>query len=126
VTSQATSRRPNDVGLWILRIVLGLAFLFFSFMKLSGSPGMIAEFDVIGLGQWFRYVTGVLELIGGLAILRPRISVFGAMLLLLVDCGAFVAQVAILHMDWIHCVVIAALLGLVIYLHRSQLRALMT
>lgn len=67
-----------------------------------------------------------LELIGGLAILTPRVSVFGAMVLLLVVCGAFFAQITILHMDWIHCVGIAALLGLAIHLQRSQLRALMT
>jgi len=120
----ASVPRPKNAGLWGLRIILGLAFLFFAFMKLNGQPKMVAEFDVVGLGQRFRYFTGTLELVGALAILTPRISVFGAILLLLVDCGAFVAQVAVLHMDWIHCVVIAALLGLVIYLQRSQLRAL--
>lgn len=122
--STESERRPRNVGLWGLRIVLGLAFLFFAFMKLSGQPKMVSEFEIVGLGQWFRYLTGMLELVGGLAILTPRISVFGAILLLLVVCGAFVAQVVILHMDWIHCVVIADLLSLVIYLQRRHVRAL--
>jgi uncharacterized membrane protein YphA (DoxX/SURF4 family) len=115
--------RATNIGISTLRVLLGSAFLFFSFMKLSGHPNMVAEFDIVGLGQWFRYFTGALELVGGLAVLVPRVSVLGAILLLLVDLGAFVAQVAILHMDWIHCVVIAALLGLLIYLQRSALRA---
>lgn len=110
------------IGIWVLRILLGLAFLFVSFMKLSGQPNMVAEFETVGFGQWFRYFTGALELIGGLAVLVSRTSVFGAILLLTVDMGAFVAQVAILHMDWIHCVVIAALIVLLIYLQRSHLR----
>jgi putative oxidoreductase len=126
ITSPAeTSGRTQSVGIWILRVVLGLAFLFFSSMKLSGNPRMVEEFRVVGLGQWFRYATGTLELIGGLAILTPRVSALGAILLLLVTCGAFVAQVAILHIDWIHCVVIAALLILTIYLQRAQLQRLL-
>lgn len=116
--------RAKSLGIWVLRVLLGLAFLFFSFMKLSGKSNMVAEFEVVGLGHWFRYFTGTLELIGGLAILVPQVSVFGAILLLLVDFGAFVAQVFVLHMDWIHTVVIAALIGLLIYLQQSALRAL--
>jgi putative oxidoreductase len=117
-TIQNYSQSMN-IGIWVLRVLLGLAFLFASYIKLSSRPRMIAEFDTIGFGQWFRYFTGALELIGGLAILVPRISVFGAILLLIVDLGAFVAQVTILHMGWIHCVVIAVLLGLLIYLQPS-------
>ena len=113
--------RAAQIGIWALRLVLGLAFLFFSFMKLSGQPNMVAEFETVGLGQWFRYFTGLLELIGGLAVLIPRWSALGALLLIVVDLGAFVAQVAILHVDWIHVVVIGALLTLLVYLQRDTL-----
>jgi len=84
-----------NIGIWVLRVLLGLAFLLASYMKLSGQPRMVAEFDVVGLGQWFRHFTATLELIGGLAILVPRTSVFGAIVLLMVDLGAFVANVTI-------------------------------
>ena len=56
-----------------------------------------------------------------MGILVPSVSVFAAILLLAVDAGAFVAQVAILHMDWIHTIVIGAILGTVIYLQRHQI-----
>jgi putative oxidoreductase len=112
-----------NIGIWVLRVLLGLAFLFAGYIKLIGKPHMIAEFDTLGLGQWFRYFTGAVELIGGLVILIPRISVFGAVLLLIIDIGAFVAQVTILHMGWIHCVVVGALLALLIYLEPSALLA---
>lgn len=110
--------RPAVVGIWVLRVLLGAAFLFFSFMKLSSQPHMVAEFATVGLGQWFRYFTGILELIGGTVLLVPRTLIFGAILLFAVDLGAFVAQVAILHVDWIHCVVIGALLLALIHLQR--------
>jgi len=69
----------------VLCILLGGAFLFFTMMKLSGQPEMVAEFDTVGLGHWFRYFTDSLELMGGIAILVPRVSIFGAMVLLLVQ-----------------------------------------
>jgi putative oxidoreductase len=111
------------IGVWVLRVLLGLAFIFAAYIKLIGKPHMITEFETVGLGQWFRYFTGALEVIGAVAVLTPSISVFGAILLLIVTLGAFVAQVAILHMGWIHCVVLAILLGLLIYLQFPALIA---
>jgi len=58
------------------------------------------------------------------AVLVSRASILGALLLLAVDFGAFVAQLAVLHADWIHCVVIAALLGLLMYSHGPRRLAL--
>ena len=76
----------------------------------------------MGFGQWFRYATGVLEVIGAIMVLIPTVSALGGCLLLLVDVGAFVAQVAVLHGDWIHTIVIGSVIGLLIYLQRHQLR----
>jgi putative oxidoreductase len=120
-TAIVPASRSKAIIIWILQILMAALFLFASFMKLTGKPDMVAEFDTIGLGQWFRYLTGLLEVIGGIGILVPPVSVFAAILLLAVDAGAFVAQVAVLHMDWIHTIVIGAILGTVIYLQRHLL-----
>lgn len=104
------------IGIWVLRGLLGLLFLAAAVMKLTSQPQMVAEFQQVGLGDWFRYFTAALEVIGAVAVLTPRVSVVGAAILLLVDAGAFVAQIAILHMDWVHTIVIGALLGLLIFL----------
>ena len=112
--------RSMTIVLWILRILMAALFLFASYMKLSGNPAMVAEFDAVGLGQWFRYFTGALELAGGIGILVPSVSVFAALVLLAVDVGAFITQIAVLHGDWIHTVVIGAILGAVIYLQRDR------
>src|ERR1700721_2323710 len=108
--------RSKTITLWILRILMAALFLFASYMKLSGNPMMVDEFNTIGLGQWFRYFTGALEVAGGIAILVPSVSVFAALVLLAVDVGAFVTQIAVLHGDWIHTVGIAAILPAVFYL----------
>jgi putative oxidoreductase len=121
-TATLPASRGKTIALWSLRILMAALFLFAAVMKLSGQPMMVEEFNTIGLGQWFRLLTGALEAAGAIAILLPSVSVFGAILLLAVDAGAFVAQIAILHVDWIHVVVIGALLATVIYLQRDQLR----
>lgn len=105
--------------LWILRVAVAAIFLFAGFAKLTGQPMMIDSFDKVGVGQWFRYVTGVLEIIGGVAVLIPSVSVWGAALLFCVDIGAFAAQISVLHEDWIHTIVIGFVLGIVIYLQAS-------
>ena len=115
------SRKSTGVtiAVWALRVLMAALFLFAAFMKLTGRPMMVSEFDRIGLGQGFRYFTGSLELIGGIAVLIPRLSPFAAVLLALIDAGAFVAQVTTLHMDWIHTIIIGLVLGALIYLQRD-------
>src|SRR5260370_19395696 len=114
--------RTGTIVLWVLRILMAALFLFGSIMKLTGQPMMVEEFSTIGFGQWFRVVTGILELAGGVAVLIPSLSPFGSIALLLVDVGDFVAQVSILHMDWIHTIVVALILCVIIYLQRDQSR----
>src|SRR5258706_1553682 len=97
-------------------------FLFACVMKQKGHPMMVDEFETVGIGQWFRYATGALEVVGAVMVLIPTVSALGGCLLLLVDAGAFVAQVAVLHMDWIHTIAIGIVIGLLIYLQRHQLR----
>jgi putative oxidoreductase len=42
---------------------------------------MVETFERVGLGQWFRYLTGALELVGAALLLWPGTTAFGALLL---------------------------------------------
>ncbi len=126
MSTLATTHAPfekNNRLTWVLRVLMAGLFLFAAFGKLSGLPMMVQEFDTIGLGQWFRYFTGAVEVVGALALLVPAVSGYAALVLLLVDVGAFVAQVAVLHVDWIHPIVIGAILVALIYLQREAIQA---
>ena len=104
---------PNSVQakiMIVLRGLLGLAFVAAAVMKLAGVPQMVNEFDAVGLGQWFRYATGLIELVGALLLIRSTTVTAGATLLACVSIGAFLAQLLRLHGDVIHTVVFAALL----------------
>jgi uncharacterized membrane protein YphA (DoxX/SURF4 family) len=122
-TPTLTASRGKTIGLWVLRLLLAALFLFAGLMKLSGQDMMVQEFDVIGWGQWLRYFTGILELMGAIALLVPSVSAFGALILLAIDVGAFFAQLLILHQDVIHTLVIGLLLGGLVYLQRQQILA---
>jgi uncharacterized membrane protein YphA (DoxX/SURF4 family) len=71
-----------------LQIALAAMFLAAGGSKLIGAPAMVALFDTIGWGQWFRYVTGAIEASAAIALLIPSAAVFGAMLLVATMIGA--------------------------------------
>jgi len=58
---------------------------------------MVQEFAQVGLGQWFRYFTGILEVTGAAAIVIPPLSRWGAILPATVMSGAAVAHITALH-----------------------------
>jgi putative oxidoreductase len=60
-------KKGKMIALWVLRVVVSLAFLAAGGSKLAGAPAMVAMFAKIGFGQWFRILTGLLEVAGPLA-----------------------------------------------------------
>jgi len=89
--------KAGGITLWILRGLLAIAFLGAGFAKLSGQPMMVAEFQAIGIGQWFRYLTGSLEIVGVILLLIPRMTGVGGLLLTCIMAGAIVAHLTRLH-----------------------------
>ena len=84
--------RVAIVALWVTQIALAAMFLFAGGSKLVGAPAMVDLFNAIGLGQWLRYFTGVIEVSAAVALLIPSIAVFGAMLLVPTMFGAAAAN----------------------------------
>jgi putative oxidoreductase len=108
----------SNIVTWVLRLLVTAFFLFASYMKLSGNPGMVQEFGQLGMGGSFIYITGAMELIGALLVVNPGPTPWGCLLLLCVMAGAFIAQLGPLHGDVIHVVVAAAVLAVLFYLTR--------
>ena len=116
--TRAASGRWPAIGGWVLKGLLALAFLAAATMKLTSQPHMVEEFGKLGLGQGFRYFTGALEVVAIALLLWPRASFFGALILLGVCGGAFIAQVGPLHGDLIHVFVLGGLAALAAWLAR--------
>jgi putative oxidoreductase len=88
-TEMATGQKKGKmIALWVLRVVVGLAFLAAGGSKLAGAPAMVAMFAKIGFGQWFRILTGLLEVAGAIGLFVPRFAVDAASMLAVVMAGA--------------------------------------
>jgi len=96
--TQASSVRRGRSGvitLWVVQITLAGMFLLAGGSKLLGAPAMVALFNTIGIGQWFRYATGLIEVGSAIALLVPSIAVFGALALVPTMVGAVATQLFI-------------------------------
>jgi|SRR5581483_429160 len=66
----------------VLRVILALAFLLIGATKLTGTANTVEYFEAIGWGQWFRYLTGFLDVAGVALLFVPRYSFYGAIMLI--------------------------------------------
>jgi putative oxidoreductase len=82
---------------WIFRAVLGLLFISVALAKLTGGAQTVQLFAAIGWVQWFRFATGVLDLIGAILILIPRWTFYGAFLISCTIGLATVLYIVLLH-----------------------------
>src|ERR1700687_2110047 len=121
----ATPGKASNIALWTLQVLVALAFVAAGSGNLLGSSDMIALFDTVGAGQWFRYVTGSIEVLGALLLIVPGKSAFGAVLLACVMAGAVVAHLAVLHTEPTAPFVLLALTALIAWGRRSQLAGLL-
>ena len=93
VTTPAVRRgRVAIIALWVTQIALAAMFLLSGGSKLVGAPAMVNLFAAIGWGQWFRYVTGVIEVGAAIALVIPSAAPFGAILLIATMIGATAAN----------------------------------
>ena len=81
MTSSTFSSPTQRRIVWGLRILLALVFGAAGIAKLAGAPQMVQVFEAIGFGQWFRYVTGVVEVGGAALLLVPATGFVGALLM---------------------------------------------
>ena len=88
--------RSGLIALLAFQTVLSGAFLLAGGSKLAGAPALVALFDAIGIGQWFRYVTGAIEVVSAIALLVPALAPFGAVALVATMLGAIAAHVFVL------------------------------
>ena len=125
VGSGSTGKLLN-VGLWLLQIGAAGMFLMVGFLKLSGNPQLVALFEAIGLGQWFRYLTGTLEVAGAFLLLLPRTSGLGALMLAGVMTGAVVTHVFIVGGSPLGAIILLVVTGVVAWGRRQRTMNLLT
>lgn len=86
-----------SIPIIIIQVVLGLLFVGIGSMTVAGRKMFVENFRRFGYPQWFRIVTGSLEVLGGLGLLigiwLPWLAAFASAGLTLVMLGAVFTQV---------------------------------
>ena len=123
-TSIEVGKAPCHIGSWILQGIVAAAFVAAGAAKLAGAPYMVQLFDQIGFGQWFRIVTGVVELVGAVALVFPGLASIGGLWLGATMVGAVATHLFILHTSPLPAVILGSFNALIVYLRRDELLAL--
>jgi len=90
--------RALNITLWVVQILLASLFAYVGINKLLAlSPDVVAGFAKIGLGEWFRYLIGALELAGAIGLLIPRLIAPAALGLAGIMVGAIITHVLVLQ-----------------------------
>lgn len=127
VTANAPRSTAANRALWTLQIVLGVFLVAASAApKFLGDATTVDIFLRIGLGDWFRYLVGTLELLGGVGLLVRRVSGAAAIGLVGLMIGAAYTQAFVLQGGALVVtpIVIGLLCALIAYARREETGAI--
>jgi putative oxidoreductase len=116
--------RALTIALWVLQALLAVQFVMAGLAKLFGDPAMVEMFATIGIGQWFRYMVGALEIAGAVGVLIPRFSGLAALGLVCLMIGATLTNLFVLGASPLLPVVLLVLGALVASGRWSETRSL--
>ena len=124
--ASAVTAKIVNVVLWVLQIGAAGIFLMVGLLKLSGNPQLVGLFKAIGIGQWFRYLTGTLEVVGAILLLIPRTSGLAALMLAGVMICAVVTHVFVVGGSPLGAIILLIVTGLVAYGRHQRTMSLLT
>ncbi len=105
-----------------IKAFLTLAFVAAGTAKLLGVQMMVDEFGLLGLGQWFRYATGIIEIGSAILLWVPGLAAYGAALLCCTMVGALIAHATVLGMGTsIGVFILGPLAAITLWNNRTQL-----
>lgn len=118
--SSSSRSLSGTVALWILQLFGAVMFLIAGWHKLSGDPMMVSYFEALGFGQWFRVLTGGIEVVAAVLLLIPRAAVFGAALLVPTMIGAVISH-AVLGGSATMALVLLIAMSATVWFRRNEL-----
>ncbi|MFD6319554.1 DoxX family protein [Methylorubrum thiocyanatum] len=122
LTASPVLSRKLNVAAWSLQVLIAIVFLAAGGAKLAGIPMMVQVYDLIGVGQWFRIVTGIVEIAGAIVLLVPGYAAFAALWLACTMVGAILAHLTVLPTPAAPAAVLLVLTATLAWLRRDQIR----
>lgn len=120
-----SSGKAKNITLWVLQSLTAAVFLMSGFPKFLGLQVVIEAFDKIGLGQWFRFFTGGVEVVAAVLLLIPRLSPVGALLLVCTMVGAVIAHLTVLGGSPVGAIILLLVNAVILWGRRDTLKRLL-
>ncbi|MGW7517550.1 DoxX family protein [Streptomyces sp. NPDC054796] len=88
--------RKTNIALWTFQILTAALMLNGAVIKYLASEETVEAFAKFGIGDWFLYFIATAELVGGIALLIPRLAGAAAFAFALMMVGAAISEVLVL------------------------------
>jgi putative oxidoreductase len=108
---------------WSLQIVLAMIFLTVGMAKISGVQSSVDMFQRIGMGQWLRYLVGMVEVACSVLLLFGPYASLGAGVLMIVMAGAVMSHLWLIGGSVAPAMGLGLIAGGVLYLRRQIQRS---
>ena len=117
--SLARSRTVTAV-LWTLQGLSAAMFLLAGGLKLAGIPMEVQLFDAIGIGQWFRFLTGAIEVTSAVLLLVPSLAFYAAVALAVTMVGALLTHFFIIGGNFAAALLLLLSTTTIAWMRRSE------
>jgi putative oxidoreductase len=107
---------------WAFQILAAAQFFLTGLDKLGDAPPMVQLFAAVGYGQWLRYFTGTVEIVGAVLLLMPRVAYIGGALLVMTMIGALIAHFTVLSFSPVKAIVLLVMVSTVLWVRRPRSR----
>lgn len=114
------SPQMKNYALMAIRALLSLAFAAAGLSKLAGVEMMVGTFEAIGWGQWFRYVTGIIEVGSAILLWIPGLIWIGAGLLTCTMACAVLFHIFVLGPSLVPALILGILSLIVLMSYRPM------
>ncbi len=88
---------------WMIKtalcLILGILFIMAGGAKLMGQPSQVEHFVQWGYPVWFLYLTGIVEVGGGISLFIPKAQFYGIVVLSITMVGAAITHLRASEMD---------------------------
>lgn len=124
VTQNQAVNTLKTIALWVLQVCIGVMFITYGYSKLIGTEMYVQVFQNIGIGQWFRYFTGAVEITGGVLLFIPSLVGFGALLICATMVGAILTHMFVIGGSPMMAIMYLIFTSIVLYARWDQVRSL--
>lgn len=127
-TTPTTTTRPRpragSIALWVLQVLVVLLYLGAAYTKIAADPVAVAGFARMGFGDVGRTAIGVVEVLGAIGLLIPRLAGLAATCFIGLMVPATIFTLIFDPTMWASPVVVLVAVTVIAWFRRDETRGL--